>query len=78
MLPPRVSFSLPMTAKASAGFLPVQLTADAAGVPAASSDPTPSLDGMIEIEMRNGVRVRVGHGADLRVLSGVLTILDGR
>jgi hypothetical protein len=24
------------------------------------------------------VRVRVGHGADLKVLRGVLTILDGR
>jgi hypothetical protein len=28
--------------------------------------------------MRSGVRVRVGHGADLKVLRGVLTILDGR
>jgi transposase len=67
-----------LTVKASAGFLPVQLTADGAGTPVASSEPTPCLDGMIEIEMRNGVRVRVGHGADLKALRGVLTILDGR
>ena len=67
-----------LTVKASAGFLPVQLTADSAGTPVASSEPTPCLDGMIEIEMRNGVWVRVGHGADLKALRGVLTILDGR
>ena len=66
-----------LTGKANASFLPVQLTADAAGVPAASTDPTPYLEGMIEIEMRNGVRVRVGNGADLKVLRSVLTILDG-
>ena len=44
----------------------------------ASSEPTPYLDGMIEVEMHIGVRVRVGHGADLKALRGVLTILDGR
>ena len=38
----------------------------------------PMLNGLIEIEMRNGARVRIGHGADLKVLRGVLTILDGR
>jgi transposase len=67
-----------LTVSASAGFLPVQLTADAAGAAVAASDPTPCLDGMIEVEMRNGARVRVWHGADLKVLRGVLTILDGR
>ena len=67
-----------LTAKESAGFLPVQVTADAAATPATPTDPTACLEGMIEIEMRNGVRVRVGHGADLKVLRGVLTILDGR
>ena len=30
------------------------------------------------MELRIGVRVRVGSGADLKVLRGVLTILDGR
>jgi hypothetical protein len=39
---------------------------------------TSRLNGLIEIEMRNGARVRIGHGADLKVLRGVLTILDGR
>lgn len=63
---------------ASARFQPVQLIADPAVAPAAPSDPTPCRDGKIEIEMRSGVRVRVGHGADLKVLRGVLTILDGR
>jgi hypothetical protein len=53
-----------LTVKASAGFLPVQLAADGRGTPVASSEPTPCLNGMIEIEMRNGVRV--GHGADLK------------
>ena len=57
---------------------PVQLIADPEVAPAAPSGPTPRWDGMIEIEMRNGVRVRVGHGADLKVLRGVLTVLDGR
>jgi transposase len=67
-----------LTVKASAGFLPVQLAADGAGIPVASSEPTPYLDGMIEVEMHIGVRVRVGHGADLKALRGELTILDGR
>jgi transposase len=63
---------------ASARFQPVQLIADPEVTPAAPSDAAPCQDGKIEIEMRNGVRVRVGHGADLKVLRGVLTILDGR
>jgi transposase len=67
-----------LAVNASASFLPVQLMADTAGTPSAPSDATPRLNGMIEIEMRNGVRVRVGHGADLKALRGVLTILDGR
>jgi len=63
---------------ASPRFQPVQLIADPEVAPAAPSGPTPRWDGMIEIEMRNGVRVRVGHGTDLKVLRGVLTVLDGR
>src|SRR6185437_8050680 len=38
------------------------------GVPSAPSDVTSRLNGLIEIEMRNGARVRIGHGADLKVL----------
>ena len=33
---------------------------------------------MIEIDMANGVRMRVGNGVDLRVLRGILAALDGR
>ena len=47
---------------ASARFQPVHLIADPAVAPAAQSDSTPCQDGKIEI--RSGVRVRVGHGAD--------------
>ena len=63
---------------ASARFQPVQLIADPEVAPAAPSASASCRDGKIEIEMRNGVRVRVGHGADLKVLRGVLTILDAR
>lgn len=68
-----------LMADASARFQPVHLIADPEVAAAAPSDSTPCREGNIEIEMRNGVRVRVGHGADLKVLRGVLlTILDGR
>jgi len=67
-----------LTVNASAGFVPVRLMADAAGTPSTPSEATSGVNGQIEIEMRNGVRVRVGHGADLKVLRGVQTILDGR
>jgi transposase len=63
---------------ASAKFQPVHLIGDPEVVPAAPSESTPCQDGKIEIEMRSGVRVRVGPGADLKVLRGVLTILNGR
>ena len=63
---------------ASARFQPVQLIAEPEVAPAAPSVSTSCQDGKIEIEMRSGVRVRVGHCADLKVLRGVLTILDGR
>ena len=67
-----------LTVNASAGFVPVRLMADAAGTPSTPSEATSGVNGQIEIEMRNGVRVRVGYGADLKVRRGVLTILDGR
>jgi hypothetical protein len=47
-------------------------------VPSARLNTTTCRDGKIGIEMPNGVRVRVGRGVDLKVLRGVLTILDGR
>ena len=67
-----------LRASASAGFLPVQLRADPEGAPATASGSPACWDGTIETEMRSGVRVRVGHGADLKVLRGVLTVLDAR
>jgi len=67
-----------LTVNASAGFVPVRLMADAAGTPSTPSEATSGVNGQIEIEMGNGVRVRIGHGADLKVLRGVQTILDGR
>jgi transposase len=67
-----------LTANASADFVPVRLMGDAARTPSTPSEATLGLKGQIEIEMHNGVRVRVGHGADLKVLRGVLSILDGR
>ncbi len=33
---------------------------------------------MIEIDMPNGVRMRVGNGVDPKVLRGILAALDGR
>jgi transposase len=62
----------------SANFLPVQLTEDAERATAAPSRPAPGGDGMIAIEMPNGVRIRVGHDVDLKVLRSVLTVLGGR
>jgi len=67
-----------LTVKASSSFVPVQLMSDTEGTSSAPSDATSRLNGLIEIEMRSGARVRIGHGADLKVLRGVLTILDGR
>ena len=67
-----------LSVSASAGFVPVQLMSDTEGTSSAPSDATSRLNGVIEIEMRSGARVRIGHGADLQVLRGVLTILDGR
>jgi transposase len=60
------------------GFLPVQVMKDAGRDPAVPTGPTTSCDGMIEVEMPSGARVRIGHGADLKILRGVLTVLDGR
>ena len=67
-----------LTANAGAGFVPVQLMSDTAGTSSGPTDATSRLNGLIEVEMRSGARVRIGHGADLKVLRGVLAILDGR
>lgn len=65
-------------ASARAGFVPVQLMANPDLLPVASSRPAPGPAGLIEIDLPNGVRVRVGHGADLKILRSLLAALDGR
>ena len=75
---PFVHVATPADMNASAGFLPVQLMADAAGTSSTSSKANSGLNGQIEIEMRSGVRVCVGPGVDLKVLRGVLTIPNDR
>jgi transposase len=65
-----------LRAKAGPHFLPVQLTEAPGRVAVEPSLLTSARDSVIEIEMRNGTRVRVGHGADLKVLRTILTALD--
>jgi transposase-like protein len=60
-------------AEASAGFMPVQLATSEREPPPCA--PCPTVPGQIEIDMPNGVRVRAGHGADLKVLGAVLAAL---
>ena len=62
-----------------AGFMPVQVIGTADKPP--RPDPTvpaPRLAGAIEVDLPNGVRLRLGHGVDLKVLRGLLAALDGR
>ncbi len=66
-----------MTSAAST-FLPVQVTWDTEAAPAAQFPPPLGETGMIEVDMPSGVRVRVGHGVNLKVLRGVLAALEGR
>ena len=66
-----------LTASKGAGFLPVQVMAPPEMAVSASRS-MPSRDGVIEIDMPNGVRVRVGPGADLKAVRSVLAALDGR
>lgn len=59
-----------------ARFLPVQLTEVAGRASTAPALSTPGRDGVIEIELPSGVRLRVGPGADLKALRNILTALD--
>lgn len=64
---------------AGSGFVPVQVVANADKP--LRPDPTvaaPRLAGAIEVDLPNGVRLRLGHGVDLKVLRGLLAALDGR
>ena len=65
-------------ASAAPGFVPVQIATDSGTGVAAPPPPAPGPAGMIEIDMPNGVRMRVGNGVDLKVLRGILAALDGR
>ena len=78
-----------MLTTAMSGFVPVQVVpaappsmlaapAEATDAPALPCSPTAPLDGMIEVELPSGARVRAGGGADLTVLRGVLAALDRR
>lgn len=77
-----------MLTTAMSGFVPVQVVpaappmlaapAEATDAPALSCASTAPLDGMIEVELPSGARVRAGGGADLTVLRGVLAALDRR
>ncbi len=67
--------------RAGADFLPVHVTADTDREP--RSDPPSAAtarapDGVIEVDLPNGVRMRLGHGVDLKVLRGLLAALDYR
>ena len=62
---------------ASARFQPVHLIADPEVAPAAPSDSN-TMPGREDRDRDAEWCGRVGHGADLKVLRGVLTILDGR
>ena len=65
-----------LRASGPAGFLPVQLVRAEPETPA-PAPPASCPPGLIEIDMPNGARVRVGQGADLTVLRTVLAALDG-
>lgn len=67
-----------LMASRPASFLPVQLVSAELDAPVTAPPPPPSgPPGLIEIDMPNGTRVRVGQGADLTVLRTVLAALDG-
>ena len=76
-----------MLATAMAGLVPVRVEPGSEGNPpphsrnalpsAAPAARVKSAAGRIEVEFPNGVRVRVDHGVDQKVLRGVLAALDG-
>jgi transposase len=71
-----------MLATAMAGFVPVEINPEVerpllSGAVPEGSVPR-SLEGLIEIDLPGGVHVRVGRGADLALLRGVLATLEAR
>ena len=76
-----------MLQSAMTGFVPVQVAPEEAPMlpapspacePSASPNSSVSLDGIIDVELPGGARVRVGAGVELRLLQGVLAVLGGR
>jgi transposase len=65
-------------ASASGSFLPVQVAGPADQVAAVAIAAPPAPTGVIEIDLPNGVRMRLCHGVDLQLLRGLLAALDGR
>jgi hypothetical protein len=68
-------------APVGADFLPVQVTADTDITPrseSCSAVPAPAAAGVIEVDLPNGVRMRLGHRVDLKVSRGLLAALDNR
>jgi len=65
-------------AESDVQFLPVQITADPAGVdPPRTSRSAPSADATIEIALPDGTTVRVGRDASAAALRRVLGVLRG-
>ena len=63
---------------AGAGFMQVQVIGNVDKPPRpASSAPAPRSAGTIEVDLPNGVRLRLSHSVDLKVLRGLLAALDG-
>jgi transposase len=65
-------------ASAGVGFLPVKVKANADQAPPPELPALASPNGGIEIDLPNGVRVRLSHGVDLEIVRGLLAALDGR
>ena len=60
------------------GFMPVQVMPAAVPASAPQAPATGVPGGGIEIEMPSGIRIRAGHGTDLKLLRSVLSALDVR
>ena len=60
--------------RSEASFLPVQVITNSDTRP--RPDAAAPTVGAIEVDLPNGVRLRFGHGVDLKVLRGLLSALD--
>lgn len=63
--------------RTEASFLPVRVITNADKRPRPElTAPTSRAAGAIEIDLPSGVRLRLGHGVDLKLLRGLLSALD--